>query len=77
MGKVAEGGVEMNVRLAHHTAVITGVEGDVIKVVEQNGAVPLTVSEDTYYPTEMIRGRVSIYRVVGEKWLPPLDGNWD
>ncbi|MCJ1249121.1 hypothetical protein MMC30_006344 [Trapelia coarctata] len=76
-GKWQKGAGEKNVRLAHHTAVITGVEGDVINVIEQNGAVPLTVSEDKYNLTEMIRGEVNIYRVVGEKWLPPLDANWD
>ena len=76
-GNWQKGAGEKNVRLAHHTAVITGVGGAVIKVVEQNGAVPLTVSEDEYDLTTMIKGDVNIYRVVGENWLPPLDANWD
>ena len=76
-GKWQKGAAEKNVRLAHHTAVVTGVDGDVVKVIEQNGGVPLRVSEGRYDLREMLTGDVQIYRVVGERWCPPLDAEWN
>ena len=37
-----------NVRMAHHTAVVVGVEGDALSVVEQNGGLPWTVARGRY-----------------------------
>ncbi|KAI4117071.1 MAG: hypothetical protein LQ338_007616 [Usnochroma carphineum] len=39
-GKWQKGSGEKNIRLNHHTAVVVRVEGDVVRVVEQNGTVP-------------------------------------
>ncbi|MCJ1483253.1 hypothetical protein MMC06_003420 [Schaereria dolodes] len=76
-GKWQKGHGEKNVRLALHTAVVIGIDGDVIKVVEQNGGVPHAVSKGQYDLMEMQEGSLQIFRVVGERWLPPLDANWD
>lgn len=64
-------------RLANHTAVITGLKGDVLEVVEQNGEVPHAVSEGKYDLAEMHEGTLQIFRVIGESWCPPLQASWD
>ncbi|KAL9598093.1 MAG: hypothetical protein Q9219_004724 [cf. Caloplaca sp. 3 TL-2023] len=76
-GKWQKGAGEKNVRLSHHTAVIVGVEGDVVKVVEQNGCVVGGVGEERYDLGEMRRGEVEVFRVVGEKWVGGLVADWD
>ncbi|MCJ1387407.1 hypothetical protein MMC18_000250 [Xylographa bjoerkii] len=76
-GTWQKGRAEKNVRLARHTAVVVGVEGEVVRVVEQNGAVPGVVSEGAYDLRAMVRGEVRVYRVVGEGWCGPLDASWE
>ena len=67
-GKWQKGPGEKNIRLSHHTAIVVGVEGDEVKVVEQNGSVPGGVGVERYDlgDTGMKRGEVEVYRVVGE-----------
>ena len=76
-GKWVKGEGEKNVRLGHHTAVLVGVEGDCMCVVEQNGVVEGGVGEVRYDLGEMIRGDVKVYRVVGEGWCGPLEASWE
>ncbi|KAL8714731.1 MAG: hypothetical protein Q9225_006503 [Loekoesia sp. 1 TL-2023] len=76
-GKWQKGAGEKNIRLSHHTAVIVGVEGDVVKVVEQNGCVAGGVGVERYNLGEMMRGEVEVFRVVGEKWVGALVADWD
>ncbi|MCJ1434371.1 hypothetical protein MMC27_003739 [Xylographa pallens] len=76
-GKWQMGLQERTVRVPQHTAVVVGVEGEVMRVVEQNGAVPLAVSEGRYDLRDMVMGEMSIYRAVGEGWCPPLDTSWE
>ncbi|KAL8678999.1 MAG: hypothetical protein Q9186_004683 [Xanthomendoza sp. 1 TL-2023] len=68
-GKWQKGAGEKNVRLSHHTAVVVGVEGDRVRVVEQNGCVVGGVGVEVYdFGDEgMRRGEVVVFRVVGEK----------
>lgn len=76
-GKWTKGGGEKNVRLANHTAVVKGLKGDVLEVVEQNGEVPHGVGEGRYDLAEMREGTLQIFRVIGESWCPPLEASWD
>ncbi|MCJ1375098.1 hypothetical protein MMC20_006332 [Loxospora ochrophaea] len=76
-GKWQKGSGSKTIRMAHHTAVIIGIEGDVMHVVEQNGEMPHGVGKRSYNLEEMQEGEAQIYRVVGEKWCPPLDAKWD
>ena len=76
-GKWTKKGGERNVRLAHHTAVVTGVEGDVVRVVEQNGSVPGAVAHGRYDLATMRQGEWMIYRVVPEGGVETLDAEWD
>lgn len=76
-GRWQKGGAEKNIRLAHHTAVVVGVEGDVLRVVEQNGSVALGVGLESYDLTEMVKGEMGIFRVVGESWLGELEASWE
>ena len=69
---------EKNVRLAHHTAVIVGVEGDVVRVVEQNGRVAGGVAEEKYdVGGGMEKGVVEVWRIVGQRWMKGLNAEWD
>lgn len=76
-GKWTKRGGEKNVRLANHTAVVKGVRGDVLQVVEQNGEVPHGVSEGKYDLAEMQEGTLQIFRVIGEGWCRPIEASWD
>ena len=76
-GRWQKGNGEKKVRMAHHTAVIMAIESNVIKVVEQNGTIPYAVSNGQYDLEEMQKGSLKVYRVVGEKWCPPLTADWD
>ncbi|MCJ1315009.1 hypothetical protein MMC15_000323 [Xylographa vitiligo] len=76
-GKWQVGRGKRNVRLAQHTAVVVGVEGEALRVVEQNGGVPLAVSEGRYDLRDMVVGEMSVYRVVGEGWCPALETGWE
>ncbi|MCJ1378295.1 hypothetical protein MMC17_001392 [Xylographa soralifera] len=76
-GKWQKGRGERDVRLVQHTAVVVGVEGEVVRVVEQNGAVPRAVGEGRYDLGDMVMGEMSVYRAVGEGWCSPLDASWE
>ena len=76
-GKWTKRSGEKNVRLANHTAVVTGLRGDVLEVVEQNAEVAHGVSEGKYDLAEMQEGTLRIFRVIGERWCPPLEASWD
>lgn len=76
-GVWTRGAGEKNIRMAHHTAVVVGVEEDAVKVVEQNGSVPLGVGVETYDLNQMVRGEMRFYRVVGERWCQPLTAEWE
>ena len=56
---------------------MVGVEGDAVKVVEQNGSVPMEVAEEKYDFGQMARGEVEVFRVVGEKWVGALVADWE
>ncbi|KAK2853280.1 hypothetical protein FQN49_005226 [Arthroderma sp. PD_2] len=56
---------EENIRFKAHTAVIAGLEGSTIKVVEQNGRIKNVVAENEYDLNSMVGGVVRIYRPVG------------
>ncbi|KAL8743972.1 MAG: hypothetical protein Q9184_008049 [Pyrenodesmia sp. 2 TL-2023] len=58
-GKWQKGAGEKNIRLSHHTAVVLGVDGDTVRVVEQNGCVSGGVGLEKYDLGQMIRGEVS------------------
>ncbi len=74
---MTKGAGEKNIRLSHHTAVMVGVEGDVVEVVEQNGCVSGGVGVEKYNLEQMIRGQVEVFRVVGEGWAGALKADWD
>ena len=76
-GRWRKGPGVKNVRMAHHTAVVAGVQGDILTVVEQNGSVPRAVGRGTYCLGEMQSGEMVIFRVVGERWIKPLDACWE
>ena len=76
-GRWRKGPGVKNVRMAHHTAVVVGVRGDVLSVVEQNGSLPGGVGRGAYCLGEMQAGEMVIFRVVGEGWIKPLDACWE
>lgn len=61
-----QGPREKNIRMAHHSAIVHRVDGDVMTVVEQNGSVALGVGVESYNVAQMVRGQMEIFRVVGE-----------
>ncbi|KAL8858119.1 MAG: hypothetical protein Q9178_005296 [Gyalolechia marmorata] len=67
-GKWQKGAGQKNVRLSHHTAIVVGVDGDKLRVVEQNGCVQGGVGEASYDFGDggMLRGEMVVFRVVGE-----------
>ncbi|KAI9774749.1 MAG: hypothetical protein M1835_005988 [Candelina submexicana] len=67
---------ERNIRLAAHTAVIYEVDGDVLRVLEQNTQFGRRVGEEDYVLKDMLRGELKIFRAVGEQWCPPIDPVW-
>ncbi|MCJ1468542.1 hypothetical protein MMC07_007171 [Pseudocyphellaria aurata] len=48
-----QGPREKNIRMTHHSAIISRVSGDVISVIEQNGSVPLGVGLESYNLAQM------------------------
>lgn len=76
-GKWLKGRGERSVRLANHTAVVKGVRGDVVDVVEQNGNVRHGVGVESYDLEDMQEGLIRVFRAVGEGWCPGLDPEWD
>jgi hypothetical protein len=58
-----------------HTAVVVGVDGRVLRVLEQNTGGVKRVREGTYQLDEMVDGEVRAFRPVGESWCP-LDTDW-
>ncbi|KAL8715614.1 MAG: hypothetical protein Q9220_000951 [cf. Caloplaca sp. 1 TL-2023] len=77
-GKWVKGDGVKNVRLSHHTAIVVGVEGDAVEVVEQNGGVPGGVGRGRYGFLEGWRkGRVQVFRVVGEGYGGEMRAEWE
>ncbi|MCJ1271396.1 hypothetical protein MMC22_011296 [Lobaria immixta] len=68
---------EKNIRLAHHTAIVARLDGDVANVVEQNGSIPMGVGLASYHLEQMVRGEIEIFRVIGESWCGNLEATWD
>jgi hypothetical protein len=60
-----------------HTAVITSVDTNgVLRVVESNVGGTKFVREGSYDMSELVKGEVRIFRVVGESWVGKLDPTW-
>ena len=72
-----KGGGERNVRMARHTAVVVGVEGDAVRVVEQNGSTVGGVGLERYDLDTMQGGEMQIWRVVGETYIGALEAVWE
>ncbi|KAH0543275.1 hypothetical protein FGG08_002439 [Glutinoglossum americanum] len=58
-----------------HTAVVVGVRGPLLTVLEQNTGGVKRVVEGAYRLDEMVDGEVRVFRPVGESWCP-LDTSW-
>jgi hypothetical protein len=63
-----------DIRLVEHTAVIVGVVGNRIEVVEQNAGVEKMVTEGAYDLGNMVKGTIRIFRPVGQSCCPQLKG---
>lgn len=72
-----KGGGERNIRMARHTAIVVGILGDAVKVVEQNGSTIGGVGVEKYDLNTMEAGEMQIWRVVGETYLGALEAVWD
>lgn len=77
VSEVMRGGGERNVRMGKHTAVVVGVEGEGVSVVEQNGRVQGGVGRERYGLETMVEGKMSFWRVMGEGWMKPLEAVWE
>ena len=78
VGQWKQGPRKKNVRLAYHTAVIVGIEDDIVRVVEQNGSAAGVVAEERYDLGDgMVKGTVEVWRVVGEGYIKGLNADWD
>ena len=68
-----------DIRLGHHSAVIVGVEGNVVMVVEQNGSVEGGVGQERYdlCGEGMVKGKVEVWRVVGQGRGLELNAEWE
>lgn len=77
VSEAIKGGGERNIRMARHTAIVVGVEGDAVKVVEQNGSTIGGVGLEKYDLNTMQGGEMEIWRVVGEKYLGALEAIWE
>lgn len=77
VSEVMRGGGERNVRMGKHTAVVVGVEGEGVSVVEQNGRVQGGVGRERYGLETMVAGKMSFRRVMGEGWMKPLEAVWE
>ena len=71
-----KGRQEKNIRMAHHTAIVVSVDGDLVTVVEQNGSVPMSVGIETYNLAQMVRGKMELFRVIGERRCGDLEATW-
>lgn len=76
-GQWQKGAGEKNIRLSHHTAIVLDVDGDVIKVMEQNGSVSGAVGVEKYDLNQMTKGEIEVFRVVGETWVGALVADWN
>ena len=72
-----KGGGEKNIRMARHTAVVVGVKGDAVEVVEQNGSTIGGVGTERYDLNDMRSGQMEFWRVVGEKYMGALEAVWE
>ena len=72
-----KGGGERNIRMGRHTAIVVGVEGDAVKVVEQNASTSDGVGLEKYDLNTMQSGEMQIWRVVGEKYVGALEAVWE
>lgn len=79
VSEVIKGGGERNVRMGKHTAVVVGVQGERVRVVEQNGRVQGGVGGECYDLETMRAGEMSFWRVVGEGegGMKPLEAVWE
>lgn len=68
---------EKNIKMARHTAIVVGVHGDAVQVVEQNGSTSGGVGTEKYDLNNMRSGEMQIWRVVGEKYLGALEAVWE
>ncbi|KAI9841943.1 MAG: hypothetical protein M1838_003339 [Thelocarpon superellum] len=59
-----------------HTAVILGAKRSTVTVLEQNVDSRKVVQPGSYDLRHMVKGRVQIFRPVGESWCPPLETSW-
>ena len=68
VSEIKRGPRTKDIRLGHHSAVIVGVEGNVVTVVEQNGSVEGGVAQERYdlCGEGMVKGKVEVWRVVGQ-----------
>ncbi len=64
---------EKHIRLEAHTAIIVEVDGDILKVLEQNTQFGKRIGEEDYALDDIIRGELRVYRAVGEQWCPPVN----
>ena len=76
-GRWRKGSRETNIRMAHHTAIVARVDGDIVTVVEQNGRVPMGVALESYDLAQMVSGEMEVFRVIGERWGGDLEATWD
>ena len=65
------------VNMGNHTAVVESVEGSKIKVVEQNANVQGRVTRGEYELSEMLSGKITIYRPVGQSMGSPPGASVD
>ncbi|KAI9682743.1 MAG: hypothetical protein M1829_006730 [Trizodia sp. TS-e1964] len=61
--------------LPHHTAVVTAIDGKVLKTLEQNMGGVSKVVRGSYWIDDMVVGELRVFRPVGEWWCP-LDTIW-
>ena len=57
--------------MKQHT-IIVGVQGDRMKVVEQNTVMEKTVAEGMSKLADMLSGTIQIFRPVGQSWCPNI-----
>lgn len=59
-----------------HTAVVVGVEGETLRVLEQNNGHDKIVREGAYVLSELLKGEVRVFRPVGVGWMGDLNPSW-
>ena len=79
VSEVKRGPRTKDIRLGHHSAVIVGVEGNVVTVVEQNGSLESGVAQERYdlCGKGMVKGKVEVWRVVGHCQGVELNAEWE